>query len=386
MARSIAVRLPRLLGAPAARSRARTGRGSDGALPRRGVGALARVPRAAFALILARRGMRIVVLALLLALPALAGGWLLLRDSPLVSVERVELSGVNGPDAAAIDAALSTAALRMSTLDVNRGALLAAVAPFRVVRAVQATPSFPHALRIRVLEQPPVAALVVAGARTAVAADGVVLGTQLLTRSMPLLDGSYAPLPGERLKSPAMLDPLALLGAAPAALERQAARVYTSSYGLTVAMRDGLLVYFGDARLPHAKWLSLARVLADPSSAGAAYIDVRLPTRPAAGFPAGVAPPYAGGEPGTALPTEPSSTPEGTIAALAAGLTGSGSGTGSTTSGTEATAGAATGATAPSAGASESPPAAQGAAGAPAAAAPSAPGGETSATAGQPGG
>ena len=58
-----------------------------------------------------------------------------------------------------------------------------------------------------------------------------------------------------------------------------------------MALRGGLLAYFGDATLPHAKWLSLARVLADPSSAGASYVDVRLPERPAAGFAAGVTAP-----------------------------------------------------------------------------------------------
>ena len=34
-------------------------------------------------------------------------------------------------------------------------------------------------------------------------------------------------------------------------------------------MHSGLLAYFGDATRPHAKWLSLARVLADPGAAGA---------------------------------------------------------------------------------------------------------------------
>ena len=69
----------------------------------------------------------------------------------------------------------------MSTLDVNRGALRAAVASFPVVRAVRAVPSFPHGLRIEVTEQLPVAALTIDGARTAVAADGVVLGPALLS-------------------------------------------------------------------------------------------------------------------------------------------------------------------------------------------------------------
>jgi cell division protein FtsQ len=54
-------------------------------------------------------------------------------------------------------------------------------------------------------------------------------------------------------------------------------------------MRDGMLVYFGDETRPHAKWASLAAVLSDPSSAGASYVDVRLPERPAARVPAGAA-------------------------------------------------------------------------------------------------
>ena len=140
-----------------------------------------------------------------------------------------------------------------------------------------------------------------------------------------------------------MLAPLAVLGAAPArARGRGRADLHERLRASTVAMRDGLLAYFGNATLPHAKWLSLARVLADPSSAGASYIDVRLPARPAAGFPAGVTPPAAaaGGEAGAAAtPAEPSSTSEGTIAALAASLTASGGG--SVTSSGEAPAGAA---------------------------------------------
>jgi len=82
-----------------------------------------------------------------------------------------------------------------------------------------------------------------------------------------------------------------VLGAAPAALAKHLARAYDGSMGLTLQLRGGLLAYFGDASRPRAKWLSLARVLADPSSAGASYIDVRLPERPAAGFAAGTMPP-----------------------------------------------------------------------------------------------
>jgi hypothetical protein len=107
------------------------------------------------------------------------------------------------------------------------------------------------------------------------------------------------------------LSPMAtVLATAPPTLAGWIARVYEGSEGLTVAMRGGLLIYFGDDSRPHAKWLSAARVLASPTSAGASYLDVRLPERPAAGFPAGTQPPDAStgtSATGEALPADPTS-------------------------------------------------------------------------------
>jgi len=48
-------------------------------------------------------------------------------------------------------------------------------------------------------------------------------------------------------------------------------------------MRGGPQILFGDDQRPRAKWVAAARVLSDESSAGATYVDVRLPERPAAG-------------------------------------------------------------------------------------------------------
>jgi cell division protein FtsQ len=267
------------------------------------------------------------VLGALVAFALLVGAWMLLRHSPLVSVQHVQVSGVHGPEAAAIEAALVAAARHMSTLDVRSGALRSAIAPFRVVREVHAVASFPHGLHIRVIEQLPVAALTVGGIRTAVAADGVVLGPALLSGSLPTLEGSHEPPMGQRVTDAGLLAPLTVLGAAPAPLAKLVVRVFSGPTGLTAAMRNGLLIYFGDATRPHAKWISLARVLADSSSAGASYVDVRLPERPAAGFPAGVSPPANANRVAGAATAEPANTPEATVAALAAGLKGSGGGT-----------------------------------------------------------
>jgi cell division protein FtsQ len=239
-----------------------------------------------------RRRLRFALLALLVLLPLLSGGWLWLRHSSLVEVRRVQVSGLHGPEAHAIDVALTNAARHMSTLDVHTGVLRAAAAPFRIVRDVRVSTSFPHGLHIHVIEQPPVAALTVAGTRTAVAADGVVLGPALLSGSLPAVSAAgESVISGHSVRGSALLGALGILGAAPAPLAKTIERAYSGPKGLTVAMSGGLLAYFGDGGRPHAKWIALARVLADPSSAGASYVDVRLPERPAAGFAPGTAPP-----------------------------------------------------------------------------------------------
>jgi cell division protein FtsQ len=261
-----------------------------------------------------RRRLRLALLGALIIVPLLAGGWMWLRHSSLVAVRGVQVTGVHGSNAHEIEAALTDAARHMSTLDVHTGALLAAAAPFRVVRDVRVTTSFPHGLKIRVIEQPAVAALTVAGTRTAVAADGVILGPGLLSGSLPTLEGKGENAASGRVGSAALLGALSILGAAPAPFAKEIERTYSSSKGLTVAMRGGLRVYFGDGSRPNAKWASLARVLADPSSAGATYVDVRVPERPAAGFAPGTAPPS------TSTSTSSEASSSESTEALAGGL------------------------------------------------------------------
>jgi cell division protein FtsQ len=267
-----------------------------------------------------RRRLRIALLVLAVLLAIGSAGWLWLRHSSLAAVQRVHISGVHGPEAGAIDAARNGAARHMSTLDVHLGALRAAVAPFAIVRDVQATASFPHTLRIRVRERLPVAALLAAGTRTAAAADGMVLGPALLSGSLPTLVASSTPAPGQRVGDAQVGEALAVLGAAPAPLAGFVTKAYVDAKGIAVVMRSGLIAYFGDASRRHAKWLSLALVLANQRSAGAVYVDVRVPARPSAGYAPGSGPPSAQKTTSGASTGEGAGTPEATAAALAAGL------------------------------------------------------------------
>ena len=262
------------------------------------------------------------MLVLVVLTPLLVGGFRWLRHSSLVAVRHVHISGVSGPEARAIEAALTHAARRMSTLDVHVSALRAAVAPFHVVRELQASAGFPHALHIRVSEQPPVAALLAGGARTAVAADGAVLGPVLLSGSLPALGARSLPAPGQRVREGSLVVVLDVLGAAPARLARTVTGAFSGSRGVTLVFRSGLRAYFGDAGRAHAKWLALALVLARERPVGAIYVDVRVPERPAVGFgPAGApASRSTSSSPTSSSATEAAGTPESIAAGIAAGL------------------------------------------------------------------
>ena len=52
---------------------------------------------------------------------------------------------------------------------------------------------------------------------------------------------------------------------------------------MMLALVDGPDLIFGDASDARDKWCAATRVLADPSAAGATYLDVRIPERVAAG-------------------------------------------------------------------------------------------------------
>lgn len=233
-----------------------------------------------------RRGPRLrVVLAVIAAGTLLAGAALWLRDSPLVSIDQVTVTGATGPTRGSIEGALTDAARGMSTLHVDVGRLQAAVAAFPIVASVEIHTHFPHKAVVIVHQRTPVAAITLAGTPIAVDAQGTLLRATP-TAGLTMLSGSGAPSNGV-LTDPARLRDLALLAAAPAGLRRAVTSVGAGPGGLVLQLRDGPQARFGDRTRTAAKWLALRRVLADPASQGAAYIDVRVPERPAAGgFPA----------------------------------------------------------------------------------------------------
>jgi cell division protein FtsQ len=231
----------------------------------------------------------------------LVGGFLWLRDSSLVRVEHVKVTGLTTRDAPAIRRTLRQAAMRMTTLHYDVRALEQAVDAFPAVQSVSVAADLPKTLEIRVREHRPVAALQTGdGRRVAVASDGTLL-PRSRRGSLPSVKVDILPR-GTRLGGETLEERLVLvLAGAPAELRPLLDRAYSAQDGVRVAMRSGPTLRFGAPRRMAAKWAAVSRVLADATSGGASLLDVRLPERPAASFdgdpnPAEAAAPTAGAD------------------------------------------------------------------------------------------
>ena len=228
-----------------------------------------------------RRPSLTLIVALLVTAALLSGGWVWLRDSSLVAVQNVVVSGATGLGAPAVRSALTGTAQQMTTLHVDRAALDDAVARFPLVKSLTVTTKFPHGMTIEVHERQPVAALTAPGGTVAVASDGVIL-SGIPTSGLPAVSATSL-VSGPRVVDPTMASEVALLALAPKEIFTRIAGVSSAADGLTVTLRSGPLLRFGDGERLRAKWVAANRVLADPQAAGAGYIDVSIPERPASG-------------------------------------------------------------------------------------------------------
>src|SRR4029077_10945533 len=131
--------------------------------------------------------------AFLCVLGVLGAMWLWLRDSSLVAVRSVTVTGVDGRGAGQGRDARPAAARDMTPLHVKTGELRTAVDPYPTVLDVSTHADFPHGLRIAVRERNPIGAVVAGTQRVPVAADGTLMRT---TSSADLPEISARALPG----------------------------------------------------------------------------------------------------------------------------------------------------------------------------------------------
>ena len=225
------------------------------------------------------------LLALALVAIVLAGTYYFwFRDSSLVRVQKVTVSGLSGTDAPRHRAALIAAAHRMTTLHVDVDALRRAMGAGATIDALRVTTDFPHGLRIEVVEKAPVAVLVSASDRVAVGAGGVLLpAVHPIPGWLPVIDVGALPAHG-RLGQGRASRLVEAAAAAPGPLRPRITSLRElPGKGLVAYIRNGPEVILGSPIDLTQKWAAAAAILADPTSRGASYVDVRLPDRPVAG-------------------------------------------------------------------------------------------------------
>jgi cell division protein FtsQ len=229
----------------------------------------------------ARRRRTRVILGVVVALAVLVPLAIWFRTSSFVRVEHVRVTGIDGRQAAAVRGALTEAALDMTVLNVRPDELRAAVEPYPVVRSLRTETDFPHGLTITVNAYEPVGALKSGGDLTPVSGDGtLLLGSS--ARGLATVGVRATPV-GGRIRDVQALNAIHVLASAPPALRRRVAHVYRGPQGLAATLENGPKLYFGGGARLAAKWGAAAQVLADRTSKGASYLDLRVPERPVAG-------------------------------------------------------------------------------------------------------
>jgi cell division protein FtsQ len=230
----------------------------------------------------ARRRVTRVVLGIAVALAVLMPLALWLRNSSLVRVNHVTITGIGGHQAGEIRSVLTAAGADMTTLNVRDKALLSAVAAYPTVRSLRTATDFPHGLKVIVDAYEPVAALQAdVGRVTPVAGDGTLL-RGATPQDLPLL--GVKAIPGsDRVGDRTTIAAIRLLALAPPALRARVVRAFRGKRGWALSVENGPKLYLGGATRLRAKWAAAARVLGDRTSRGASYVDVRVPERPVAG-------------------------------------------------------------------------------------------------------
>jgi cell division protein FtsQ len=170
----------------------------------------------------------------------------------------------------------------MTTLHVRTDQLRSVVEPYPVVKDLEVSADFPHGLKIEIIENTPVAAVVAGGEKTPVAGDGRLL-RGAAQRQLPTVPVNVVP-GGDHVTDRVARQAIVALAAAPPALRARVLRASSTRHGgLTLVLQDGPDLRFGAADRLAAKWAAASAVLADRGSAGATYLDLRYPERPAAG-------------------------------------------------------------------------------------------------------
>ena len=215
-----------------------------------------------------------------LALIAVAGWWVI--NTPLFAMRTLVVSGNRHVSDAQV-ARLAGLSRTTNVMWLKADTVANRIERDPWVLRAQVSRTLPGTVSISIKERSPVAIVEAGKALLLVSGDGVILGEARLKARLPViaLAGVRVSMGGRVSGSPALL---AVARSLPVGVRSKVARITQAGPGaLTLVLRNGAHVLFGDASEAEAKgqalssllsWTSQRRIRAD-------YIDVRAPAAPA---------------------------------------------------------------------------------------------------------
>jgi cell division septal protein FtsQ len=223
-----------------------------------------------------------LVLALVVLMAVVAGSWMLVRNSSLVAVNDVKVVGLSGYYDKQARAAVVAEAMQMTTMNFDESRVSEAANGFVDVAGVKVETDFPHGATIFVDVRRPVLVARISGRLVTLSQTGEVLSNTRATVGLPHISANGR-IVDNHLVAGKALSAARVLGAAPDVLMRKVDSIRFGKLGIVVSLENGPDLYFGSSAQARTKWRDAAAVLASPKSKGAAYVDLRVPGRPAIG-------------------------------------------------------------------------------------------------------
>lgn len=228
-----------------------------------------------------------LALAAAAGVAVLAGGYVVLRQSPVFGIERVVVVGAKGSAAETIRARAEAAVGSESLLSVDPQAVADAVAGLPLVRSVRVDRAFPHDLRIRVVTERAAAIVATGTSRYVIGRSGRVMGEAPKASRLPQLSASAAavPQPGQALP-PSTRDQVRLAAALLDHGDLRVTLIADDQSGLSARLQGGIELRLGDGSVLDRKLVVASSLLArrpkgtDGEPAPLRYLDVSVPDHP----------------------------------------------------------------------------------------------------------
>ena len=213
------------------------------------------------------------------------GGYLIARETPLFSIDRVEVRGGSARVARQVHTALASLVGR-SLVGLDGSAVLQKVRALPTVVSASYDRDFPHTLRVTVIAERPAAVLRRGPDSWLVSTHGRVMA-RLPAAAVPKLPRIWIPArtpvrTGAGLSVAGPAKAAHAVGAAGAFARRVDSASYTNGV-LVFHLRSGLQLLLGDGGNIKLKVAVAQRVLA-VLPAGSTFIDVSIPGRPVSGI------------------------------------------------------------------------------------------------------